>query len=310
MSICSTNIRKIRNDITTQVARISRSRYKHYERPIRLCYYGEVVRKKGTMLRPERQFLQVGAETIGSNKIEADIEIINIAYKSLSIIGIKNITIELSSRIFLDKLFNKIKNQTDISKLYKFISKKDLNSSLEVVDVKHRNFIKNIFLCTGSFKKINYKLELLNIDQETSQEINKIRKIAKKLKLNHGDKLFIDFSELDEKNYHNGIRFTFFAKNVRGEIASGGRYHIKNNNINETATGFTCYMDSIIRASSFENVSKKILIPFDAKDSIKNKLKKNGYTIFAVFDNFKPIKSKAKNYGCSYYLDNKKVKSV
>ena len=69
-------------------------------------------------------------------------------------------------------------------------------------------------------------------------------------------------------------------------------------------------MDSIIRASSFENVSKKILIPFDAKDSIKNKLKKNGYTIFAVFDDFKPIKSKAKNYGCSYYLDNKKVKSV
>ena len=46
------------------------------------------------------------------------------------------------------------------------------------------------------------------------------------------DKLYIDFSELDEKNYHNGIRFTFFAKNVRGEIASGGRYHIHNNNIN------------------------------------------------------------------------------
>ena len=54
------------------------------------------------MLRPERQFLQVGAETIGANKIEADIEIINIAYRSLSMIGIKNITIELSSRIFLD----------------------------------------------------------------------------------------------------------------------------------------------------------------------------------------------------------------
>ena len=43
------------------------------------------------MLRPERQFLQVGAETIGANKIEADIEIINIAYRSLSMIGIKNI---------------------------------------------------------------------------------------------------------------------------------------------------------------------------------------------------------------------------
>ena len=26
------------------------------------------------------------------------------------------------------------------------------------------------------------------------------------------------------KNYYKGIKFTFFAKDVRGEIAKGGRY--------------------------------------------------------------------------------------
>ena len=41
-------------------------------RPIKLCYYGEVVRDKGSMLRPERQFLQVGAECIGENSYFAD----------------------------------------------------------------------------------------------------------------------------------------------------------------------------------------------------------------------------------------------
>ncbi len=301
---------QIRNDITPQIIRVASSRFKNRKMPLKLCYYGEVVRKNGSMLRPERQFLQVGAETIGSNEIEADIEIINIAYKSLSIIGIKNMTIELSSRIFLDKLFNKIKNKKNISNLYKFISKKDLDSSMRLVDNQNKELVKNIFLCTGSFKRVNLKLDLLNVDEQTSEEINKIRKIASNLKFSHGDKLYIDFSELDEKNYHNGIRFTFFAKNVRGEIASGGRYRIKNNNLNTTATGFTCYMDSVIRASSFKNVSKKILIPFDVSDSIKNKLKKNGYTIFVIFEDFNSIKDKAKNYGCSYYLDNEKVKSV
>ena len=115
---------------------------------------------------------------------------------------------------------------------------------------------------------------------------------------------------MNEKNYHNGIRFCFFAKNVRGEIASGGRYQIKNNNLTSSATGFTCFMDTVIRASSFENVSKKILIPYGTSNIIKNKLSKKGYTLFTVFDDFTPLKSKAKQYGCSYYLDNQKVKSV
>ena len=57
----------IRDDITLQVARLSQTRLSKKKRPLKLCYYGEVVRKKGTMLRPERQFLQIGAECIGES---------------------------------------------------------------------------------------------------------------------------------------------------------------------------------------------------------------------------------------------------
>ena len=67
----------------------------------------------------------------------------------------------------------------------------------------------------------------------------------------------MDFTEFDDKNYHDGIKFTFFAKNVRGEVASGGRYKIKKNLKEESAVGFTCFMDTVLRASSFKNSSKK-----------------------------------------------------
>ena len=158
---------------------------------------------------------------------------------------------------------------------------------------------------------MNY-FDLLCIDTETTAEINNIKKIANKLVLNKKDNLYFDFCEIDEKNYHSGIRFTFFSKNVRGEIASGGRYFIKNKNLNETATGFTCFMDTIIRASSFENVSKKILILFDTEDSLKNKLVNEGYVLFSIFERngYKNLKEEAKNYGCNYYLENMKVKSA
>jgi ATP phosphoribosyltransferase regulatory subunit len=165
-------------------------------------------------------------------------------------------------------------------------------------------------LCTGSFKKVNSNLDLLNIDQESFEEIKKIREIAKAIKLNNNDNLYIDFSEIDEKNYHSGIRFTFFAENVRGEVASGGRYLIKNDNEIETATGFTCFMDTIIRASSFENFSKKILIPFSIESSAKLKLMNEGYVLFTIFENLEDLKKEAINYGCNYYLEKKEIKKI
>ena len=301
---------KIRNDITPQIIRLANSRLVNKKRPLKLCYYGEVVRKYGSMLRPERQFLQVGAETIGEKNIDADIEIIKIAYKSLSIVGINNITIELSSRIFLDKFITKITNKNKKNKLQELIKKKDLDKCISLMKNEDHEYLKNIFLCTGRFLKINSNLDYLCTDSQTSLEVKNIREIAKNLKLDKNDNLNIDFCEIDEKNYHCGIRFTFFSKNVRGEIASGGRYLIENNKFNETATGFTCFMDSIIRASSFENVSKKILIPYNTKENIKNMLRNKGYVLFSIFEENKKIKNKAKHYECRYYLENNKIKSI
>ena len=114
----------LRDDITPQIIRIASSRFKNKIRPIKLCYYGEVTRKKGSMLRPERQFLQVGSEIIGTDSILADIEIIILAYKSLNDIGIKNITLELTSKIFLAEIFSKIKDLKSLNKLKTFIKQK------------------------------------------------------------------------------------------------------------------------------------------------------------------------------------------
>ena len=100
----------IRNDITPQIIRIASSRLASKKRPLKLCYYGEVVRKIGTILRPERQFQQVGAEIIGSESYKADVEIINLAYNSLKKIGVKNIVIEISAPLFLDSVLKKIKD--------------------------------------------------------------------------------------------------------------------------------------------------------------------------------------------------------
>src|SRR5207302_1535644 len=56
----------MRADMTPQVARIAATRLASRPRPLRLSYAGQVLRVKGSQMRPERQVGQAGAELIGA----------------------------------------------------------------------------------------------------------------------------------------------------------------------------------------------------------------------------------------------------
>jgi len=301
----------LRDDITLQIARLSFARLSKKKRPLKLCYYGEVIRKKGSMLRPERQFLQIGVECIGEKSNLADVEMMDLAYSSLKHVGIKNISVEISSRVFVDKLFSSIKNPQKLSAIKRYIKQKDYSSLIKLVEKKNHQYLKNIFACTGLYRDKVKNLEKLKIDKNNSQEIQNIKEIVKSYCMNNKSaKVFLDLCEIDDKNYHKGIRFTFFANNIRGEIAKGGRYFAKNFDQQEESTGFTCYMDTILRASSFKQIKKKIMIEFKLSKIKKMQLIKNGYVIFTYFGDPKDIKRKAKEQNCQFYLKNNNIKSL
>ena len=131
------------------------------------------------------------------------------------------------------------------------------------------------------------------------------------IKVSKNDMVNIDFFETHKvKKYYHGIKFTFFAKGVRGEIAGGGRYNLSYRNNSETAIGYTCYMDTILRASTFQNKNKKILIPFNTDEKTKKLLIKKGYYLFKSFEESFDIKSEASEFGIKYFLQNKKVKKI
>ena len=299
----------IRDDITMQVARLSETRMYKRIKPLKLCYYGEVVRKKGSMLRPERQFLQVGAECIGEKSFLADVEMMELAYTSLKLVGIKRITIEISSRVFFDKFVSIIKGNSKRDEIIRLIKLKDLQGLLKILDKKNHQYIKDIFSCTGKYKDKKNNLKKLGIDKNSSKEIFNIENIIKIfLKRNKSVNIFLDLCEIDNKNYHSGVRYTFFAHDVRGEIARGGRYFVNSSLNKNDATGFTCYMDTILRASSLVIIQKKILVPFKvSKSKIKELLEKN-YAIVKYTGDQDITKKLSKDLNCEFYLENNSIK--
>ena len=302
----------IRNDITPQIIRIASSRLANKKRPLKLCYYGEVIRKSGTILRPERQFQQVGAEIIGSESYKADVEIISLAYETLKDIGVKNIVIEISAPFLLNSLMQKVKNTELKNKIKKFIELKDLKNCLKLLDnVELLKYFKLLYSCNGNIKKNKNKILKISNLIGFKNEIQRLLKIAKLIKVEKNDLINLDLFEIQKnKKYYEGIKFTFFAKGVRGEIGGGGRYNLKYENNNETAIGYTCYMDTILRASSFDNISKKILIPFDTDNKTKNLLIKKGYIIFKTFEDNVDLKLQSKKFGIRYFLSGKNVKEI
>ena len=298
----------IRDDITLQVARLSQTRLSNKKRPLKLCYYGEVVRKKGTMLRPERQFLQIGAEYIGESSYFADIEMMDLAYSSLNLVGIKDITLEISSRVFFDRLITICKKSNRINEIKRLIKLKDLNSLLNILDQKDHKYTKDLFACTGIYKYKKKNLNKLKIDSSTSKEITNLKNIIETFSSLHKNvKIFLDLCEIDDKNYHSGIRFTFFAENIRGEIARGGRYNVKNSISDNEATGFTCYMDSILRASSTKLMQKKIMIPFNTdKFKIKDLINK-GFIVTKNCNSLSITKKLARDQNCQFYFKNNSI---
>ena len=86
----------VRADMTLQIARIAASRLRDVGRPLRLSYAGQVLRVKGSQLRPERQFAQIGAELIGTDSAEADAEAVLLSALALRSLGIETLSVDLN----------------------------------------------------------------------------------------------------------------------------------------------------------------------------------------------------------------------
>ena len=83
MDPVSQRMMAVRADMTLQVARIASTRLAKEPRPLRLSYGGQVLRVRGSQLRPERQFTEAGIELIGADGAAADAEAIVLAAEAL-----------------------------------------------------------------------------------------------------------------------------------------------------------------------------------------------------------------------------------
>lgn len=85
----------VRADMTPQVSRID-AHLLNRDGVTRLCYCGTVLHARPSGLLSDRELLQIGAELFGHAGVEADIEIIQLAFQSVERAGVSHARLDLN----------------------------------------------------------------------------------------------------------------------------------------------------------------------------------------------------------------------
>lgn len=241
----------LRADTTAQIGRIATSRLAKEKQPLRLSYAADVLRVNGTQLRPARQFCQVGCELIGSSAPRGDAEVMLMALKGLNDIGLKNLSIDLTLPSLVGQVYEQAGTPEDKRREISDVLKKRDRSALEKIKDNSGAALVALLDACGPAKEAVQKIKAIkHLPKEAGVIEQAYESLSEALSVYGLDQVNVtaDFLEHRGLDYETGISFTLFAAGVRGELGGGGRYRLTSNGVDESATGFTLYMDSILPA--------------------------------------------------------------
>ncbi|MEE8272556.1 MAG: ATP phosphoribosyltransferase regulatory subunit [Alphaproteobacteria bacterium] len=309
MDPISQRMMAVRADMTLQIARIADSRLGSAPRPLRLGYAGQVLRVKGSQLRPERQFAQVGAELIGTAEPAADVEVAALAATALRAVGAANLSIDLKSPVLVTALLDEMPPPADrAAPLRHALDRKDAAMVGEIGGAAAPP-LAALMAATGRAVDALPALERLKLPGAAAAERDRLVEVAR-LVADAAPDLVVTVDPVEHRGfeYHIGVSFTLFARGVRGELGRGGRYRTGTGG--SPATGVTLFMDSVLRALPPPATPDRLYLPFGTARGDADRWRGDGWVTVAGLAPAADAAAEARRLGCSHVLADGAVRPV
>ena len=110
--------------------------------------------------------------------------------------------------------------------------------------------------------------------------------------------------------YHSGVSFTIFPAAGRGELGTGGRYQAAGVGGNEPATGFTLYLDSILRVLPEPEPPARVYLPVGADPVVAGRLRQEGWVAIGGLEPVDDDAGEARRLGCGHVWLGGEVRPV
>ncbi|CAA7625699.1 ATP phosphoribosyltransferase regulatory subunit [Magnetospirillum sp. UT-4] len=296
----------VRADMTPQVARIAVTRLAGAPRPLRLCYAGQVLRVKGSQLRPERQFGQAGIELFGSDSAAADAEVAVLAAEALRALGVPGVSIDLSLPTLVPALLAGLDLDAGEA-LRGGLDHKDA-AAVAASGGTAAPLLSALLASVGPAERALGILAGLDLPAAAAAERDRLAEVVALIQAAAPEvTLTIDPVENRGFEYHAGIGFTLFARNLSGELGRGGRYLAGGA---EAATGATLFLDSVLAAAPLPEMPRRLFLPSGTPEGTARAVRADGWITVPGLEAAADPAAEAKRLNCRHYWAESGVKSV
>jgi ATP phosphoribosyltransferase regulatory subunit len=291
----------VRADITPQVARIAATRLAKVARPLRLAYAGPVLRVRGDQLRPERQFYEVGVELIGTDRADADAEVIALAAEALMSVGVQDVSVDINLPTLTPTVCRALELDDETSERARLALDRKDAAAVAALGGQAASMLGGLLTATGPLDEALAALQLVDLPPSARAECQRLKLVARQVaETVPALILTIDPAENRGFEYHTGLSFTLFAKGVRGSLGRGGRYVAGGGE--EPAIGFTLFLDSIARAVPAAESDERVFLPHGTPVAHGRALRDEGWTTVAGFEPGVEVSDNALRMNCTHVL--------
>jgi ATP phosphoribosyltransferase regulatory subunit len=266
----------VRPDSTIPIARMTATKLKGAELPLRVYYAQRVYRQQEELRGRSGEIMQMGVELIGSSSFESDMEVLELAARSLTAALPGNFRIEIGHVGLYKKLMADLPaTGGEKEAIRRCIASKNYAGLNDVLDglrptgraaksakgaraIETAEMIRRLPRLFGGTEALREAAELMNgYSKELAQQLDYMKKLFSALKRKKiAENFMIDFGLVNQADYYSSLVFRGYTEDAGSPVLSGGRYDDLFADFGEDlpATGFGLNIDmltaSVLKASA------------------------------------------------------------
>lgn len=255
----------VRPDNTTPVARVAATRLDDAALPVRLYYSQKVFRSVSGDHGHKGEFLQIGAELIGADGTEADLDILSAAFAALASTGADSFRIELGHAELYKALVAELGvDEIEAEEIRRLIENKSFAALVDALapygDVPAARVLRAIPQLFGG-REVLDEVEKLTGNVRVLGAVAYLRRLYDALSAaGYGESILIDLGLVHEMGYYTGVMFRGYVGGAGAAILSGGRYNglCAKFGRDLPAAGFGIDVESVAEAATAAGSERKV----------------------------------------------------
>ena len=254
VKVVSNKVMVLRPDITISLMKNLIPRWED-DWGLKLFYNSTVYKNKrnGDGIIQCRQF---GCEYLGEPSMDADREVVNLAFNILRKFT-DEFLLEIGSGNYIDGFVEALNIDSDTERQFKKLlyrkNKPELEAFAQKLDIKPelKELMVNILSIRGTLKEVTERANKYFTNARMKKGIDQLNTISTLISKEDLDKYTLfDLSMVSKLDYYDGIMLKGYYKSLYKEILSGGRYDSLTESFGKRvpAIGFTIYFDALMEA--------------------------------------------------------------